>query len=171
MRIIRPALLMLALAGCAAPAPPPAPAAAPDPFATMAGRWTGVLEYADYRSDARVRLPTRLTAAPADGGRSLSLAWIFTEPSGREVTSGGVHRLDAAAGRYLMEGDTLQIAALEGFAGGGGRMVLTGTVLDNNRQEPARYTYTLAGDTLRVLKETRSPWQFRNEYRLVRDRP
>ena len=45
---------------------------------------------------------------------------------------------------------------------------MTGTVMDNDRPEPVRHTITLSGDTLRMLKETRSPWQFRNEYRLVR---
>ncbi len=50
-------------------------------------------------------------------------------------------------------------------------MVLTGTVIDNDRPEPARFTYTLAGDSLRITKETRSPWQFRNEYRLARSAP
>jgi hypothetical protein len=58
---------------------------------------------------------------------------------------------------------------VEGFVGlSGGRVVMTGTVLDNNRPEPVRHTFTLSGDTLRMTKETRSPLQFRNEYRLVR---
>jgi hypothetical protein len=163
-------LVALALAACAAPVPQaePAPAAAPEVFSALAGRWTGVLEYADYRSDGRVRLPTRLTAAADDAGRTLTLAWIYTEPSGKEVTSDGVHRMDRAAGRYVMGSDTFAISALEGFAARGGRMVLTGTVVDNDRPEPARHTFTLSGDTLRILKETRSPWQFRNEYRLTR---
>jgi hypothetical protein len=172
MRAILPFLLAtLSLAGCTAPAPPaePAPAAAPDVFAALSGRWTGVLEYADYRTDGRVQLPTRLTAAADGAGRTLTLAYVYREPSGKEVTSDGVHGIDAAAGRYVMGTDTFRIEALEGFgAAGGGRMVLTGTVLDNDRQEPVRHTLTLAGDTLRMLKETRTPWTFRNEYRLTR---
>jgi hypothetical protein len=165
-------LVLLALGGCAAPAPPAAPAPAPDVFAALAGRWTGVLEYADYRSDGRVQLPTRLTASVDGTGRTLTLAYVYREPSGREVTSYAVHRIDPAAGRYRMGDDTFAIAASEGFgAAGGGRMVVTGTVLDNDRQEPARYTITLSGDTLRILKETRTPWTFRNEYRMTRAAP
>ncbi|HST58817.1 MAG TPA: hypothetical protein VLK84_09020 [Longimicrobium sp.] len=177
MRAILSSLLIAAaLAGCAAPAPappaPPAPAAAPDVFAAMAGRWTGVLEYADYRSDRRVQLPTRLVASVDGTGRMLTLAYAYTEPSGKEVTSDAVHRFEPADGRYLMGDDTFAVALVEGFgAGAGGRMVLTGTVLDNDRQEPARHTITLAGDTLRILKETRTPWTFRNEYRLTRVAP
>lgn len=157
----------LMLSACTAPGPRVAPAPGADVVAALQGSWSGVLEYADYRSDRRVQLPTRLTAV-ADG-RTLTLDYAYTEPSGEIVTSRAVHQVDAAAGRYVMESDTFRIEVLEGFApGGGGRMVLAGTVIDNDRPEPARHSVTLQGDTLRLLKETRSPWQFRNEYRLVR---
>ena len=174
MKVTRSLLVSLCLAACAAPAPrvEPAPAAEGGVFAAMAGHWTGVLEYADYRSDRRVQLPTRLTAVPGDGSRTLALRYVYREPSGDTVTSRSEHRIDTAAGRYVMGSDTFAVAALEGFGpAGGGRMVVTGTVLDNDRPEPARYTFSVAGDTLRILKETRSPWQFRNEYRLVRSAP
>lgn len=157
----------LILSACTAPGSRLAPAPAADVFAAVRGSWSGVLEYADYRSNRRVQLPTRLTAV-ADGGM-LTLDWVYTEPSGETVTSRAVHQVDVAAGRYVMESDTFRIEVLKGFAlAGGGRMVLAGTVIDNDRPEPARYGFTLQGDTLRLLKETRSPWQFRNEYRLVR---
>ena len=173
MRAILPSLLAaVLLAGCAAPVPPAAPAPAPDVFAVLAGRWTGVLEYADYRSNRRVQLPTRLTASVDGTGRTLTLAYVYREPSGQEVTSDAVHRIDPAAGRYWMGEDSFAITASEGFgAAGSGRMVLTGTVVDNDRPEPARYTFSLAGDTLRILKETRTPWTFRNEYRMARAAP
>jgi hypothetical protein len=163
-------LVVLAHAACAAPAPPTAPApVTPDVFAALSGRWTGVLEYADYRTDRRVQLPTRLTAVADPAGRTLTLAYVYTEPSGENVASDALHEMDGPAGRYVMGRDTMRIDVLEGFApAGGGRMVLTGTVLDNDRQEPVRHTLTLAGDTLRILKETRTPWTFRNEYRLTR---
>lgn len=172
MKATLPLLVSLSLAACAAPAPRAEPAVGAGVFAVMGGRWTGVLEYADYRSDRRVQLATRLTAVPGEGNRTLALRYVYREPSGDTVTSRSEHRIDTAAGRYVMEGDTFAIAALEGFgSAGGGRMVVTGTVLDNDRPEPARYTFSVTGDTLRILKETRSPWQFRNEYRLVRSAP
>jgi hypothetical protein len=160
----------LALCACttAAPRVDP-PAAAADVFAAMDGSWSGVLEYADYRTDRRVRLPTRLTATAGEQGGMLTLDYVYTEPSGETVTSSGVHRMDVGAGRYVMGSDTFRVETVQGFQGAaGGRLVLTGTVLDNDRQESVRHTFTLSGDTLRLLKETRSPWQFRNEYRLVR---
>lgn len=165
---------MLALA-CAAPAArstsQPQPRQA-EVLGALAGRWTGVLEYADYRSGRRVQLPTRV-AATADGAAgTLDLGFVYREPSGDTVTSRSAHRMDLAAGRYGMDEDTFAIASLEGFtSAAGGRMVLTGMVMENDRPEPARHTFTLAGDTLRILKETRDPWQFRNEYRLVRAAP
>jgi hypothetical protein len=175
MKASLPILLVLSLAACAAPAPPAAGVSPgrSDVLGALAGSWTGVLEYADYRSDRRVQLPMRLTAVPQDGGRALDLRYVFREPNGDTVTSSGMHRVDLPAGRYVMDEDTFAISAITGFGagGGGGRMVLTGTVIDNDRPEPARYTYVLAGDSLRVTKETRSPWQFRNEYRLVRSAP
>lgn len=94
---------------------------------------------------------------------------VHQEPpirSARRVWTNLVHR---AAGRFVMGTDTFDVGMVEGFvSAGGGQMVMTGTVMDNDRPEPVRHTITLSGDTLRMLKETRSPWQFRNEYRLVR---
>lgn len=173
MRAAFPFLLVaLSAPACVAPVPSSAPSPPPDVFAALAGNWTGVLEYADYRSDRRVQLPTRLAATAADASRTLSLAYEYREPNGETVTSRGVHRIDPAAGRYVMGSDTFSIGTLEGFATrDAGRMIVTGAVIDNDRPEPARYTFVLAGDSLRITKETRSPWQFRNEYRLVRDRP
>jgi hypothetical protein len=173
MRAILPSLLLaLSLAACAAPSPrmEAAPSAGPDVFGVLAGSWTGVLEYADYRSDRRVQLATRVVAAADGAAGTLTLDYTYREPNGESVTSRGLHRIDVPAGRYVMGNDTFAIGALEGFAArGAGRMVVTGTVIDNDRPEPARHTFVLSGDTLRITKETRSPWQFRNEYRLVRD--
>jgi hypothetical protein len=165
-------LIALSLGACTPSAPRVDPPPPPDVFAALDGSWSGVLEYADYRSDRRVQLPTRLAAAASEQGRTLSLDYVYTEPSGENVTSQGVHRLDMAAGRYAMGSDTFDVGMVEGFvSAAGGRMVMTGTVMDNDRPEPVRHTFTLSGDTLRMLKETRSPWQFRNEYRLVRIAP
>jgi hypothetical protein len=162
-------LVALLLGACTPPSPrvdPPPPA---DVFGALDGSWSGVLEYADYRTDRRVQLATRLTAAASEEGRTLSLDYVYTEPNGENVTSQGVHHLDMTAGRYVMGSDTFDVGLVEGFvSAAGGRLVMTGTVVDNDRPEPVRHTLTLSGDTLRMLKETRSPWQFRNEYRLVR---
>lgn len=169
MHIIPRFCLVLSLAACSSAAPrsdSPPPA---DVFVVLDGSWSGVLEYADYRSDRRVQLATRLTADASEEGRALTLDYVYTEPNGENVTSRSIHRLDLQEGRYVMGSDTFSVGMVEGFVSpAGGRVVLTGTVLDNDRQEPVRHTITLSGDTLRMLKETRSPWQFRNEYRLVR---
>jgi hypothetical protein len=159
----------LSLAACTSTPPRVDPPTPPDVFAALDGSWSGALEYADYRSDRRVQLATRLTADASPDGRMLTLDYVYTEPNGENVTSRGVHRIDVAAGRYVMGSDTFSVGVVEGFVGAaGGRMVLTGTVMDNDRPEPVRHTITLSGDTLRILKETRSPFQFRNEYRPVR---
>jgi hypothetical protein len=166
MRASLPVCIALLLASCAPV--PPAPAAVPDPFAAVEGSWTGVLEYADYGSGRRVQLPTHMVAAREGDGRTLVLRYVYREPSGDTVTSQSVHRMES--GRYLMGSDTFAVTALEGFipGGGGGRMVVEGTVEENDQPQPARHTLTLAGDSLRMLTETRSPPQFRNEYRMVR---
>lgn len=167
MRALLSACLALSLAACASARP--ASPAAPDVFAALAGSWTGVLEYVDYGNGQRVQLPTRITAVREDDGRTLTLRYVYREPNGDTVTSRGVHRMDAAAARYVMGSDTFAVAALEGFgADGSGRMVMEGTVEENGQPQPARHTFTLAGDTLRMLKETRAPLQMRNEYRMVR---
>lgn len=162
-------LIAMSLAACATAAPRVDPPPPVDVFAALDGSWSGVLEYADYRTDRRVQLPTRLTASASEGGTALTMDYVYTEPNGETVASQGAHRIDIPAGRYVMGTDTFDVGMVEGFTGSaGGRIVMTGTVIDNDRPEPARHTITLSGDTLRILKETRSPWQFRHEYRLVR---
>lgn len=171
MRAI-PRLLFAVLSLGACSTAPPRTDPLPPPqqvFTALEGSWTGVLEYADYRTDRRVQLPTRVTAAASEQGRTLTLDYVYTEPNGDTVTSQSVHRIDLRAGRYVMGSDTFAVGAVDGFASPtAGRMMLTGTVMDNDRPEPVRHTITLRGDSLRWIKETRSPLQFRNEYRLVR---
>jgi hypothetical protein len=166
----RPLLvIVLSLSACTPAAPRVDPSPPAEVFAALDGSWSGVLEYADYRSDRRVQLATQLTAGASDAGRMLTMDYVYTEPNGENVTWQGVHRIDMTTGRYVMGSDTFDVGMVEGFVSpAGGRMVMTGTVMDNDRPEPVRHTITLSGDTLRMLKETRSPWQFRNEYRLVR---
>src|SRR5687767_13005102 len=99
----------LSLSACTSAAPrmdPPPPA---DVFAALNGSWSGVLEYADYRSDRRVQLATRLTAGASEAGRTLTMDYVYTEPNGENVTSQGVHRIDMTAGRYVMGSDTFDV--------------------------------------------------------------
>lgn len=166
---MRSALLfaLLVASACArAPQGPPRPRV----FEQISGRWTGTLEYADFRGGPRVRLPTELEAGTGERGRELALAFRYREPSGAVVRGSARHALDVGTGRYVIDRDTFAITTLEGFTAGqgGGRLVMDGRIRENGVVVPARQTLVLQGDTLRLLKETREPLQFRNEYRLVR---
>ena len=145
--------------------------AARDILPALAGEWTGVLEYADYRTDERVQLPTRMTATLAGG--ALQIAYAYREPSGTIVNANSVHRALDDGRRYVMGTDTLTVLSMEGFGSARSgateaRAVLLGTSTENDIIVPARHHITLRGDSLIIRKETRDPPRLRNEYRFRR---
>lgn len=131
-------------------------------FQTVAGRWQGTLEYQDYTSNKRVTMNTIITIVPAADGRSATVSTIYDD-FGKIYRSKSTESIDNTGSKFTDDGTEFSIASIAD-----GRIVLLGTTQDGNTVEPTRKTITFTKDTLTILKETRSPWTFRNVYTLKR---
>ena len=131
-------------------------------FQTVAGRWQGTLEYQDYTSNKRVTMKTIITIEPSSDGRSATVSTIYDD-FGKIYRSKGTETIEVAAAKFNDDGTEFSIASIAA-----GKIVLLGKTKDGNSVEPTRKTITYNKDTLTILKETRTPWMFRNVYKLKR---
>ncbi|HRH44863.1 MAG TPA: S41 family peptidase [Pyrinomonadaceae bacterium] len=131
-------------------------------FQSVAGKWQGTLEYSDYTTNKRVTLKTFIVYQPSTDGNS---AEVFTtyDDFGKVLKDGDKERIDLAAQKFY-EGDS--VFTIESMTDG--KIVLLGSGQDGEKIEPFRKTITYTNDTLTILKETRTPWQFRHIYTLKR---
>lgn len=140
-------------------------AAAPDEefFRQSAGVWSGTLEYSDYQTGQRVKLTTLLTIEPSADGNSATFTYLFDD-FGKVIKSTELHRIDPATKKYYVDEAVFSYQEVDG------KLVLLGRAPDNDRDEPVRKTVSLGSETLSILKETRSPYQFRHRYDFHRSR-
>lgn len=131
-------------------------------FQTVAGRWQGTLEYQDYTSNKRVTMKTIITIEPSSDGRSATVSTVYDD-FGKIYRSKGTQTIDAAAAGFNDDGTEFSINSIVN-----GKIVLLGKTKDGNSVEPTRKTISYTKDTLTILKETRTPWMFRNVYTLKR---
>ncbi|MEQ1643049.1 MAG: S41 family peptidase [Pyrinomonadaceae bacterium] len=131
-------------------------------FQTVAGRWQGTLEYQDYTSNERVTMRTIVVIEPSADGNSARISTIYDD-FGKIYRSTGEQRIDTAAERFIDDKTDFAIESAED-----GKIVLIGKTQDGNKVEPTRKTITFSKDGLTILKETRTPWAFRNVYTLTR---
>src|SRR6476660_5789783 len=76
---------------------------APHPLATaFLGKWTGTLEYRDYRSDRRITLPVTL-AVSATATNALTFAYEYDDGPGKMVRSTDRITIDPAAQTYRIQ--------------------------------------------------------------------
>lgn len=131
-------------------------------FQAIEGKWQGTLEYKDYSSNERVKLNTIITYKSSADGNSAEVSTIFDD-FGKIYNDNGKERIDLAAKKFFEDKTEYAIESIED-----GKIVLLGKVQDGNTVEPARKTITWTNETLTILKETRTPWSFRNVYTLKR---
>lgn len=131
-------------------------------FQVVAGRWQGTLEYQDYTSNKRVTMKTIITIEPSADGRSATVSTIYDD-FGKIYRSKGTETIDTAAAKFNDDGTEFSIDSIRD-----GTIVLLGQTQDGNTVEPTRKTITYSNDSLTILKETRTPWTFRNVYKLKR---
>lgn len=135
-------------------------------FSKIVGRYEGTLEYADYKTDERVTLKTWLEIK-VDGSNDAAIFSYFYDDFGKSVAEQSRHRIDRRAKKYFVDTDEFAIKELS-FAKSAGKIVLLGKQIDNETLEPIRKTFVFDQDSLTFLKETRQPFQFRNQYKLKR---
>ena len=131
-------------------------------FQTVAGKWQGTLEYQDYTSNERVTMNTIITFKPSADGNSAEVFTIYDD-FGKIYKANGKERIDLQAKKFFEDDTEFTIES-----NAAGKIILIGKTQDGNTIEPTRKTITFSGDTLTILKETRSPWAFRNVYTMKR---
>lgn len=131
-------------------------------FTDIAGKWKGTLEYSDYTSGKRVTMNVLITITPSADGTSANIATLYDD-FGKVYRANGTERIDLAANKFTEDKTEFSIESNDT-----GKMVLLGQTQDGNDVQRTRKTITYSADSLSILKETRDPWQFRNEYKLKR---
>lgn len=131
-------------------------------FQSVAGNWEGTLEYQDYSENKRVKLKTYLLIKPSADGNSAEITTVYDD-FGRIIKDVETDRFDLAAKRYFSGDSELKIESIEAS-----KIVLLGSGQDGDTIEPFRKTITFDENSLDFLKETRTPWQFRNQLSLKR---
>jgi hypothetical protein len=144
-------------------------AAAPSAFTPFAGQWQGVLEYQDYQSPARIKIPVTLEVIPSSVSQA---AWNFDyDDFGRTVLSLETHTWLDGTYRVTTEGESeIQVYQSDDFAAllerGSGQAVLFGSEMDNGKTVRIRRTITLEPNSLVTLKEVeteKDTFSFRNQ--------
>ena len=131
-------------------------------FQTIEGNWEGTLEYQDYSENKRVKLKTYLIVKAATDGNSAEITTVYDD-FGTVIKDVETEKLDIAAKRFLSGDFEYRIDAIEN-----GKIVLLANGQDGDSIEPMRKTITFDAGSLTFLKETRTPWQFRNQLTLKR---
>ncbi len=129
---------------------------------TIKGNWEGTLEYQDYSENKRVKLKTYLTVAPSNDGQTAKITTVYDD-FGRIIKSSETVKIDAAQMKYFDDDFEYKIESMAD-----GKIVLLGSGQDGETIEPFRKTIIFNENSLVFLKETRTPWQFRNQLTLKR---
>ena len=131
-------------------------------FQTIEGNWEGTLEYQDYSENKRVKLKTYLIVKASPDGNSAEFTTVYDD-FGTIIKDVETEKIDRGAKRFLSGEFEYKIDLMEN-----GKIVLLSSGQDGEKVEPMRKTVVYGEDSLNFLKETRTPWQFRNQLTLKR---
>lgn len=147
--------------------------------AALTGSWTGVLEYRDYQSDGRVKLPTWLMVSP--DGAVLRFNYIYDDGPTKTVTEASRVTIDADKSTWTIISsdpkDAPDVAVIDGLTrlkNGRGVLVLTGKGTDNNKPADVRTTIRVGRNILEITRETKQvgeEFKFRHAYTFTRSAP
>jgi hypothetical protein len=146
-----------------------AQAAAPSAFGLFAGKWSGQLEYQDYKSPSRIKIPVKLEVKTTSQSSAI---WDFNyDDFGRNVQSFETHTWKnskyTVQTRGKLETQTYVSFDYEYFVkAGGGTSILFSQEPDNGKLVEVRRTIVLGKNSLTTLKEIRQPdgaFVFRNQ--------
>jgi hypothetical protein len=179
IRLLALAATVLACATAWAQAPTPA-----ELDRALAGRWQGHLEYRDYQSDRRFRIPVQTEVRVGSDGATLTRESRFDDGPARGtvlITTVGLY--DEAGGQVTtasfrrgraVETITEQARVVEHTGPTQWAATWQRRGLDGGKDSDIRITVTRRGSELRSVKEVRSAgseaeaWAFRNETVLTR---
>ena len=127
----------------------------------VAGKWEGTLEYSDYKTEKRVSRKTTLEIKTSADGKSAEFVYVYDD-FGKIIESRDEIKIDAENKKFYFGEDEYSFEEKDG------KLILAGKQIDNDKLEPVRKTITFSTDSLEILKETRTPFQFRNVYNFKR---
>ena len=125
------------------------------------GEWSGQLEYANFADDRRVKLNARLSVKANDDGKTANLNYLYDD-FGKIYRSKSKFIIDTKAKTWRYDGKDIPYIETEDG------LIAEGTVVESNKTVPLRLTLNVTNDSFTVLKETRSPYKFRNRYTFKR---
>ncbi|MFT3743523.1 MAG: S41 family peptidase [Pyrinomonadaceae bacterium] len=131
-------------------------------FQTIEGNWEGTLEYQDYSENKRVKLKTYLIVKASPDGNSAEITTVYDD-FGTIIKDVETEKIDIAAKKFLSGDFEYKVESIDS-----GKIVLLGSGQDGEKVEPMRKTIIFGEESLTFLKETRTPWQFRNQLTLKR---
>lgn len=148
------------------------------PVASSVGLMRGELEYRDYRSNDRVRLPSWVHVAPIGNAGAFRQRTVYDDGPGKTLFSSDVVRLrgnrwieGGGSGEQVASTATVFQVVSQRDTPQGKELVLRGRGTDNGVTVAVRHTLTLSDTLATRLKEFRAPggtWEYRHEYRYRR---
>lgn len=143
--------------------------AAPDLSASLAGAWTGTLQYRDFGNDRQVTLPTTVTfSGPATALRG---DYVYDDGPGKTVRSTEQWSLDGST--LTLGGTPARVTVYGAGTGADVTLEVEGAGEENKRPVAMRTLLSRAGDQLTITRLTQlpgQPWLTRHVYRFVKDK-
>lgn len=149
---------------------------AKDIYANLAGRWTGLLEYKDLKTDAHVTLPTDLEVEMSADGKSLTMYYSFQQGP-KKVVHDLTHVVivpSTHTWRTTSEvdpEDVYRVEGMENLKDGRGKLVLLNSGVENGQNVEMRTTITIGNKLFVMEREVRPPggeFTFRHAYTFTR---
>ena len=179
------AVLLPALVACVVAQQPAASTAAATSaasiYSSFVGEWVGQLEYRDYTSNERVFLPTWLSVTPSSDGKSVQFAYVYDDGPNKTVKEISWFALDQTSNTATFtsdrerSSDTYKVEGVAEFAKDGrGKLLLTGTGVENKKKVDVRITITVRRNLYTSVKDTRlagEEFKFRDGYKFTRKEP
>ncbi|MEM6486529.1 MAG: hypothetical protein AAF662_16290 [Pseudomonadota bacterium] len=145
----------------------------------LAGRWDGYLEYRDYQSDRRVRLPLARTTHVAPDSSYVITQSEFTDPGYKVYSAEMIQLSDRAARAVTVYGDELSVdeltVATVDVSSAGWTAVFETDGTDDEKPAKIRYSWRFAKaspSTLSIEKSVRpldeGEFAFRNRVQLAK---
>jgi hypothetical protein len=145
------------------------------------GAWTGELEYRDFQSDQRVKLPTWLVVQLSPDGRGMQFHYTYDDGPSKVVEELAAVTIDPQGSTFTVSSDrnkskdTYQLAGIEKFAAAGkGTLELTGAGTENDQKVDVRIVIKVGRNFYRYVKESKiagGTFQFRDGYSFTRRDP
>ncbi|MEO0688890.1 MAG: hypothetical protein AAFY51_01190 [Pseudomonadota bacterium] len=155
---------------------------AEDAFISLAGKWSGELQYRDYQSDELESITVAVTMEALPDGETIIQRYDYSDPGFQVyITSLITVKDDVLAGATARAGRAFEtyekaIAVTRQASPTDWGIVLTDESNDDNRPARIRETMTRHQSVLTVLKEVdyldddKEEWEFRNQITLTAQR-